>query len=846
MSTTKLPSVTVVVPAFNAARTITDCVHSLTALRYPRDRLEIVVVDNGSRDGTRALLERFGDSIRIVDEPRRGPAAARNAGVRSARCEVIAFTDADCTVDPGWLLPLVEALEDPGVGIAGGRILSRRPANAVELFGERIHDHRQALLEFEPPYAITMNWASRRAVLEAVGLFDVRLRRCEDGDLSYRIREHGYSFAYAPEAIVYHRNQRTIAGLVREGWQHGFHAHPVRRRHASFIAAFRARIAALTGRRARRRALGPGGRAEDRSLERAFAFGKRTGRASGRLWFMFSRGPSETTAREPGRANLLLRRLALRTQRGPMRRVWGVLHRGVLSFVTRAIRWREPGTAVYVKGSFAFDDPVYGVSDIDMVVITPDHPVRPGENRVRVQRRWKRLGRLAPPLRQLVQHSSVYEESELREVTDATCFTYGTGPGGKTRASDLGARPLPDEMGLLSHPPLSSPHREWRLVAGPERRNGIPISDAQRRRIAGWLELQFLWKLAYLAAREPDSPHVPYLCVKLVADPIRILLWIADGELVLRRQDALERGLAVLPEEEHAVQRALDLATRLDREANGSLEEFFPLFLGLSSRIAARIAADMAEHGATRVRLFAGAEPDLAVQVSARESYRRLVSTGVPPQLLPLVDWRALVTPPPPDETFAVVPGDGDGLASISRLAQELPAGQHAAVRMDGLLLKPARMLAHRTVQCAATDPVSFALADEQMVAAFPNVSGWSAQDWARRAVAEHRAWLQSRRRLPDTGPGERESVLEQLGRLLTASRAALFQESLANGEPELALSLAAVAERLRARHPEAGAVAEEAVVTYRDSRRDNRPVPAQTVEAMADVVRRLPVYRDR
>jgi predicted nucleotidyltransferase len=521
------------------------------------------------------------------------------------------------------------------------------------------------------------------------------------------------------------------------------------------------------------------------------------------------------------------------------------MHMGALDFVTRAIRWRERGTAVYVKGSFAFDDPVYGVSDIDMVVVTPDHPSRPGENRVRVQRRWERLGRLAPPIRQLVQHSSVYEESELREVTDATCFTFGTGSGGRTRASNLGARPLTDDMGLLSHPPLSSPHREWRLVAGPERRNGIPVSDAQGRRIAGWLELQFLWKLAYLAARDPDSPHVPYLCVKLVADPVRILLWIANGELVLRRKDALVRGLAVLPEEERALRRALDLTARLDREANGSLAEFFPLFLGLSSRIAARIVADVAEEGATPVRMFAGAEPDLAVRVSARESFRRLVPAGVSPRLLPLVDWRALVTPPPPDETFAVVPGDGGALASISRLAQELPAGEHAALRMDGLLLKPARMLSHRTVQCEVTDPVSFALVAERKVAAFPNVPGWSAQDWARRAVAEHRAWLQSRRRIPDTEPGERESVLEQLGRLLTASRAALFQESLASGEPELALSLAAVAERLRARDPEAGSVAEEAVAAYRSGRRDNRPVPTPAVGAMADIVRRLPAYRD-
>ena len=142
-----------------------------------------------------------------------------------------------------------------------------------------------------------MNWASRRAVLEAVGLFDVGLRRGEDGDLSYRIREHGYSFAYAPEAIVYHRNQRTIAGLCARGLAarvpRGPRAAPARVVHYRLPGSHR-RTEGQTGEaRAERAASGPAGRAEDRSYERAFAFGKRTGRASGRVWFTFSRAPSE-------------------------------------------------------------------------------------------------------------------------------------------------------------------------------------------------------------------------------------------------------------------------------------------------------------------------------------------------------------------------------------------------------------------------------------------------------------------------------------------------------------------------------------------------------------------------
>ncbi len=152
--------------------------------------------------------------------------------------------------------------------------------------------------------------------------------------------------------------------------------------------AFRARVAALRVR--------SGSASEQRrapaAAPRTGATSARSSSESGRAVHRGGCGSRSAARRAQARlesrtARLLqLQRLALTTQRGPTRRVWSVLYAGVLGFVTRTIRWRERDTAVYVKGSFAFDDPVYGVSDIDMVVVTPDHPSRPGENRVRVQR----------------------------------------------------------------------------------------------------------------------------------------------------------------------------------------------------------------------------------------------------------------------------------------------------------------------------------------------------------------------------------------------------------------------------------------------------------------------------
>jgi glycosyltransferase involved in cell wall biosynthesis len=238
MSLVYEPTVSVIVAAYNAEATIDDCVRSLLELRYPPESVELRVVDNGSNDTTVDVLERYGDRIVLMHESKRGPAAARNAGVAAASGEVIAFTDADCVVDRGWLEHLVVPLQDPRVAIAGGAIRARASGNEIERFGEEIHDHRRAIEDLRPPYAISMNWASRRELLRELGGFDERFLRGQDVDLSYRAIEAGYELAFAVGAVVHHRNEDTLAGLFREGFVHGFHGVHGRKRHQDFLRRF--------------------------------------------------------------------------------------------------------------------------------------------------------------------------------------------------------------------------------------------------------------------------------------------------------------------------------------------------------------------------------------------------------------------------------------------------------------------------------------------------------------------------------------------------------------------------------------------------------------------------------
>jgi GT2 family glycosyltransferase len=227
--------VSVVVPVYNAEDTLADCINSLLSLHYPREHVEFLLVDNASTDRTSTILASYRADIKILFEKKKGAAAARNTGLRHARGEIIAFIDSDCVADPEWLQNLILPLHDARVGIVGGRILAQSPINKIEAFGETIHDHNLSINAWKPPHAMTANWSSRLSVLRTVGLFDETFLRGQDADLSYRIVQAGYQLVYEHEAVVYHRNKKTVSGLFMEGYTHGFHSVHLNKKHRVFL-----------------------------------------------------------------------------------------------------------------------------------------------------------------------------------------------------------------------------------------------------------------------------------------------------------------------------------------------------------------------------------------------------------------------------------------------------------------------------------------------------------------------------------------------------------------------------------------------------------------------------------
>jgi len=190
-----------------------------TALDY-----EILVVDDGSQDATAEVAETHG--ARVIRQTNAGPAAARNAGARAARGEVLAFTDADCEPSPGWLEALCRPLLDDASLVAVKGAYRTRQRELVARFVQQEYEQKYCRLEQQETidFVDTYSCAYRRAVFLENGGFDTAfpVPSVEDQELSFRLAAKGYRMVFSPSAIVYHIHDRTLGDYVRRKWGIGY------------------------------------------------------------------------------------------------------------------------------------------------------------------------------------------------------------------------------------------------------------------------------------------------------------------------------------------------------------------------------------------------------------------------------------------------------------------------------------------------------------------------------------------------------------------------------------------------------------------------------------------------
>jgi len=196
------PLVSIVVPVYNSEAFLRETLESIFALEY--EPFEVIVVDDGSTDGSGAIARSF-PAVRYLRQENRGPAAARNAGIAVAEGEFVAFVDSDDLVLPHKLSVQVGyLLEHPEVtGVMGRQVWITPPPNAVR-------DRVWGDLDGVQPLSMVI----RRQPLLDVGCFDPALRVAEDTDLLVRLREHGYEFLVLPDVVMRRRyhGENLVAG----------------------------------------------------------------------------------------------------------------------------------------------------------------------------------------------------------------------------------------------------------------------------------------------------------------------------------------------------------------------------------------------------------------------------------------------------------------------------------------------------------------------------------------------------------------------------------------------------------------------------------------------------------
>ena len=227
------PFVSVIVPCLNEGTFLGACLDSILSASYPARRLEVLVADGRSEDGTRALIERYAARdarVRCIDNPERITPVALNRAIAASRGEIVMRLDAHATVAPDYIRLAVEYLESSGADSVGGSMRTLSRGNGP--FAEPIRialTHRFGVgnSRFRTGVA-TPQWVDtvfggcwRREIFDRVGLFNEKLLRSQDIEFSLRLRRAGGRILLAPDMEARYYARAKLGDFWRHNWTNG-------------------------------------------------------------------------------------------------------------------------------------------------------------------------------------------------------------------------------------------------------------------------------------------------------------------------------------------------------------------------------------------------------------------------------------------------------------------------------------------------------------------------------------------------------------------------------------------------------------------------------------------------
>lgn len=224
------PNVTIIVPCWNEEKTVTGTVNSLLALDYPKDKLHLILVDDGSTDNTWAVLKTFENipNIHIFHKDNGGKHTAMNYGISVAKTDFIGCLDADSYVTPLALKKMIPYFDDPKVMSVSPSIIVDNPKTIIEWAQKaeyQLSVYIKKMLGLLGGIHVTPGPFSIYRIRVFKELGDYRYaHKTEDMEIAYRMQEHGYKIEQCHDAIVYTKAPRTAYALYKQRlrWIYGF------------------------------------------------------------------------------------------------------------------------------------------------------------------------------------------------------------------------------------------------------------------------------------------------------------------------------------------------------------------------------------------------------------------------------------------------------------------------------------------------------------------------------------------------------------------------------------------------------------------------------------------------
>jgi len=227
-SDTAQPLVSVVIPVYNDPEGVRVTLESVLEQTYPEMAYEVIVVDNGSDDGTQSVIRAFcgqyPDRVTLeIEDEIQGRAAARNAGIRRANGSLFAFIDADMTVEETWLESIVATMTENDWDYMGCNVKLYDDSDEETLVAkyDRAFGFRMERYIEESDFAGTGCLVVRKSVFETVESFDDRLRFSADREFGRRVHDAGFDQHFEPSIVMYHSARSTVSELIEKSIRTG-------------------------------------------------------------------------------------------------------------------------------------------------------------------------------------------------------------------------------------------------------------------------------------------------------------------------------------------------------------------------------------------------------------------------------------------------------------------------------------------------------------------------------------------------------------------------------------------------------------------------------------------------